>query len=337
MSIKIKRILAVLLAVTLLLPLFGCGAEDEGQKKDYNIAFITDTRGKDDPINAQIIEAVEESFDDYHYDFDINTPKSLDEYENIVNGVLASKTYDLVLSNSNAAATALIAQRPEYPADKFGLIGYTDKTNSSMSVTFRVQDGAFLAGVLSGLYTKTDRIGYVGAFKNRNLDYYYGFLAGVKAVNRKAKVIETFTGSYIDTTTAGKKSEVLVKKKTDVIFCVCGAGANGVNSVAKARKIKIIDSDLFTSRDADVRLATVVKDYKNVTTTICEALLFESFREKPYSMGLGESAVDLQLNKSIITEDSKLAKLIEKHRKKIITKDIKIPKNKKTYKAFKYK
>lgn len=332
-----KKIISIILASVLLLSLFGCGGKDNREKKSYSIAFVTDTRGEKDPINAQIIEGVKESFDDYKYDFDVKTPKSISEYENIVSGVLSSKTYDLVLANSNAAATAMIAQRNEYPADRFGFIGYTDKTNSSMSVTFRVQDGAFLAGVLSGLYTKTDRIGYVGAFKNRNTDYYYGFLAGVKAVNKKAQVLPVFTNSYIDTKTAGKNTEKLVAKKADVMFCVCGAGANGVNSVCSKRKIKLIDSDLFTSSDSDARLATVYKDYKNVTTAICESLIFESFRERPYSMGLSETAVDLELNSSNIPKDSKLAKLIEKHKKKIITKNIKIPKNKKTYKAFKYK
>ncbi|WP_290772627.1 BMP family protein [Anaerofustis sp.] len=336
-----KKIFSILIALFFVLTMFGCKSKDvdtntANTNKKYKIAYISDTYGQEDVKNKQVIEGVNESFNNYDFTFDINTPKKPEEYDAVINTMLTSTKYDLVLSNSSAVSSSLVSFHSQYDSSNIGLIGYADETNNGMSITFKAEEGAFLAGVLAAKQTKSNVVGYIGAYNDRNLDYEYGFRSGVKAVNKNIKVERAFTGSYMNSIEGAKKAEELHGKKVDVIFTVCGAGAIGVNNVAKEKNFKVIDSDLYNKSDNEVKLAEVYKDYKNATMSICDAVIYESFDKKVNNMGIADSVVDLKLSSNFFTESDEINTILEKVKKDIITKNVIIPKDNKSYEAFKY-
>ena len=149
---------------------------------------MTDTYGEEDSVNKQVIEGINESFENYEYSFDIMTPKTNSEYESIATSLLSASQYDLVISNSSAVCSALLSAQSQYSGSNLAFIGYKDETNNSMSITFKNEEGAFFSGIMAALNTKSNVVGYIGAYDDRDLDYEYGFLSGVKAVDTKIEV-----------------------------------------------------------------------------------------------------------------------------------------------------
>lgn len=337
-----KKVLSFLLACLFFLTLFGCKKGEEGvelkqDNKKYKIAYITDTLGEENKSNKEVIKGIEKSFENMDYSLEVEVPDSAEKYTTIANILLTSTTYDLVLSNSYSVSSSLISLHKDYPNSNLGFIGYEDGTKSGMSVTFKSEEGAFLAGALAAKYTKSNKIGYIGAYENKNTEYLYAFMSGVKAISDSKKVYTTYTNSYMNTTEGAKQANYLHKKGVDVIFTVCGAGAIGVNNVAKEKGFKVIDSDLYTESDLDVKLGEVYLNYENATITICESIIYESFKKTVNDLGITEEAVDLSLNNNFIEDDSDIKKTIDKLKEEISKGKIKVPVNNKSYKAFNYK
>ncbi len=337
-----KKIFSILLALFFALTLFGCGGNEKQSAvnskngKEYKIAYMTDTYGEEDSVNKQVIEGINESFENYEYSFDIMTPKTNSEYESIATSLLSASQYDLVISNSSAVCSALLSAQSQYSGSNLAFIGYKDETNNSMSITFKNEEGAFLAGIMAALNTKSNVVGYIGAYDDRDLYYEYGFLSGVKAVDSKIEVKKAYLNSYMSAEEGAKKAEELYNDKVDVIFTVCGAGAIGVDNVAKEKGFKVIDSDLYNKSDNDIKLAQINKDYKNATISICDAVIFESFSKTTNDLGVSDSVLDLKLNQNLFDQNSSEYTTLEKVKKDMVTKNLVIPTDEKSLEAFKY-
>lgn len=106
----------------------------------------------------------------------------------------------------------------EYPNIKFAhCSGY--KTADNMSTYFgKVYEARYLAGIVAGLKTKTNKIGYVAAFAIpeciRGIN---GFTQGVKSVNPDATVEVVWTNTWFDPTLEKQGALELLNKGCDVI------------------------------------------------------------------------------------------------------------------------
>ena len=340
MRFDMKKIFSILIAFFFLLTVVGCTSKADStapNNKKFKIAYISDTYGEEDVKNKEIIDGVNESFKNYDFSFDIKVPTSSENYGTVANGLLSSTKYDLVLANSPAVCSSLLAVHSDYPTSNLGFIGYGDETNNSMSITFKNEEGAFLSGYLAAKSTKTNVLGYIGAYENKNQDYEYGFMSGVKAANANVKVEKAFTNSYIDAQAGSKIAEELVSKKADVFFTVCGAGAIGVDNVIREKGLKVIDSDLYNKSDNEIKLGEIYKNYKNAAMSICDSVIFVSFNKNVNNLGVGDSVVNLKLNPNFYKDGDSVTLELEECKKDIATGALKVPKDNKSFETFKYK
>ena len=135
------------------------------------------------------------------------------------------------------------------------------------AMQFAEQESGFFAGMAAALETKTNKVAVVNgqAFPS-NVNYQYGFQAGVQFVNetegKKVELIETgshagtdvtganvggnYTGNFGDIEAGKKLGEALIAKGCDVIFVAAGDSGNGVFAAAKEAKtdVKIIGCDV---------------------------------------------------------------------------------------------
>lgn len=106
----------------------------------------------------------------------------------------------------------------EFPNVKFlHCSGY--KTTENMGNYFgRIEEPRFLSGLVAGMKTKTNKIGYVAAYEIpevvRGID---SFTLGVLAVNPKAKVHVRWTHTWYDPAKEKEAAKALLDEKCDVI------------------------------------------------------------------------------------------------------------------------
>lgn len=106
----------------------------------------------------------------------------------------------------------------QYPDVKFmHCSGY--KTEPNMSNYFgRIEETRYLSGIVAGMTTKTNKIGYVAAFSIpevvRGID---SFTLGVRSVNPKAEVQVTWTNTWYDPAKEKEAAKALLADGNDVI------------------------------------------------------------------------------------------------------------------------
>jgi len=111
----------------------------------------------------------------------------------------AQDGYDMIFATSFGYMDPMAEVAAEFPKVKFvHCSGY--KTSDNMSTYFgRIYQPAYLSGIVAGKMTKTNLIGYVGAFPIpevvRGMN---AFTLGVRSVNPKAQVRVVWTNTWYD-------------------------------------------------------------------------------------------------------------------------------------------
>ena len=120
------------------------------------------------------------------------------------------------------------------------------------SVSFKQNEGSFLAGYLAGRMTRTDKVGFVGGVSIPPVRAFEGgFTEGVRYANPRASVVVEYVSqpgdfSGFDNPAKGfELAQAQYRSGADIIFAVAGLTGNGVIEAARrAGKFAIgVDSD----------------------------------------------------------------------------------------------
>ena len=133
------------------------------------------------------------------------------------------------------------------------------------TMRFREEEGGFLVGVAAALETRTCKVAVVNGYpRPSNLDYQYGFNAGVNYANAhfgtKAESLAlpayagidesgkniggNYIGSYIDRAKGKEIGKALIDAGADILFVAAGDGGNGTFEAAlEADKVRLIGVD----------------------------------------------------------------------------------------------
>ncbi len=165
----------------------------------------------------------------------IETTDSKDYGKNIE--TFAEAGYKVIITVGFALGEATIEEAKKYPDIKF--IGVdqsqTDVLDNLSGIVFAEDQSGYLAGVLAGLMTKTNKVG--GVFATDTVPPVWrfgeGYRAGIKSVNDKAEINivyhndvgldKTFADPEWGKTTANS----MMDKGVDVIFSAGGKTGNG--------------------------------------------------------------------------------------------------------------
>jgi basic membrane lipoprotein Med (substrate-binding protein (PBP1-ABC) superfamily) len=101
---------------------------------------------------------------------------------------------------------------------------------NTMPIIFRLEDGAYLEGMLAAGLSKTGKIGCVGATKEAPLERIFAaFERGAKVINPKIQMIPpTYTGDWDDANKAKQQALALLNQGADVIMQDVDSAAKGV-------------------------------------------------------------------------------------------------------------
>ncbi|MCD6546172.1 MAG: BMP family ABC transporter substrate-binding protein, partial [Thermotogae bacterium] len=155
----------------------------------------------DGKITTTYIESVPEGMESY------NTIKSL-----------AKRGYNVIFTTSFGYMDATLMAAQEFPKIHFfHCSGY--KTAENMTAYFgRMYQPRFLSGIVAGMMTKSNIIGYVAAHPIpeviRGIN---AFALGVKLVNPRAKVKVVWTNTWYDPATEKEAALSLIDAGADVI------------------------------------------------------------------------------------------------------------------------
>ncbi|HEY4199273.1 MAG TPA: BMP family ABC transporter substrate-binding protein [Devosiaceae bacterium] len=243
----------------------------------------------------------------------------------------ASDFSPIVLPGFNWAS-ALAKISGEFPGTDFVIID-DDSVNSPnvKTITFKAEDGSYLAGVLAALKSTTGKVGFVGGMDIPLIhDFFCGYKQGVMATNPDAEVFENYIGTtpaaWNDPVAAGELTKADFDRGADIVYAAAGGSGLGVLQAAKdAGKLGIgVDSNQNYLQPGSV-LTSVLK---RVDVAVYDAFKnADKFQGGHEVLGLAEDGVGLAMddnNKPLITDA--MTKAIDDAKAKIVAGDIKVHK-----------
>ena len=321
-----KKITAMMLALSLSFALASCGNEKapgesgseaapgesvsegekapEGEGTGMKIAIVTSPSGVDDgSFNQDVYEGIQK-FVSENPDATVATVQETDiaNSVNAVSEIVAD--YDVIVTPGfQFGPVGAIAQ--DNPEKKFILVDefaadsegkQIDGITNMYSMKFAEQESGFLAGLAAALETKTGKVAVVnGIAYPSNVNYQYGFEAGVNYANKKYEKnveiveIESYAGTDVTGANVGGNyvgdfnqpetgkviGAALIEKGCDVIFVAAGNSGNGVFAAAKETDNAMVigcDVDQYADGAGNGRNIVLTSALKNMSVNVYRQL-----------------------------------------------------------------
>lgn len=278
-----KRIISLLLVAMLVMAMFaGCSkpaeeptveptteATEEGTEEapaeepmvEMVMGMITDTGGLgDQSFNDSGWLGLGRLESEYGVDRKVLESESADDYGSNLTS-FAEAEVDLVYGVGFLFNESMAAAAAQFPNQNFAIIDSVVEADNVASIVFAEHEGSFLVGVIAGMATETNKVGFIGGMKFPLIEKFeYGFKAGVMASNPEAVVITNYADSFEDAAKGKEIATVQNQQGADVIFHAAGGVGIGLIQAAEEQEFWAIGVDQDQSHISKDRvLASMIK------------------------------------------------------------------------------
>lgn len=184
--------------------------------------------------------------------------------------------------------------------------GYLSNGKNFTNYFGRIYQTRYLSGIVAGLKTKTNKIGYVSAMGTDNSECTGGvdaFAIGVESVNKAAKVKVAVTNSWYAPDDEKKASDALIAAGCDVLAQHCDTTApqeasqdNGTWSIG-------YNSDM-SKETPKATLTSVIWNWSAYYTSYISSIINASYDGKNYYGGMKENLVSITELSSLCESDT---------------------------------
>ncbi|MFC0559546.1 BMP family lipoprotein [Halalkalibacter alkalisediminis] len=205
--------------------------------------------------------------------------------------------YDLIIGLGYTMKDDFEAIALEFPEQVFLYIDETVDLPNVTSITFNEYEGSYLVGIIAGMKTETDSIGFLGGMDAPVINRFKeGFISGVTAVNANARINAEYAGSFGDPEIGRQMVSTMVDEmNVDVVFPAAGYTGLGALEEAVAKGIFAIGVD--TDQYYLAEKAVITSMLKNVDvaiyTVIKELVETGGIAKKHIQLGIVENGVGL--------------------------------------------
>ncbi|SER52330.1 BMP family protein [Psychrobacillus sp. OK032] len=312
------------------------------ESKDFSIAMITDVGGVDDKsFNQSAWEGIQAwgaehglEKGDGGYDY-LQSAGDADYVTNLNN--LVRRDFDLVYGIGFLLVEPIGTIADQKPDNKFIIVdGVVEKPNV-VSVMFKEQEVAYLAGVAAALMSESKQVGFVGGMEIPVIERFEaGFVEGVKAVDPSIKVDVQYTGKFDDAALGKTTANRMYSSGVDIIAHAAGGTGNGVFAEAKERKTKDananvwvigVDSDQYEEGavgDSNVTLTSMLKNVGTAVQNVSNDAMAGNFPGgTTVTYGLAEEGVGLADSRGAIPQE--VLDQIQEYTDKVASGEITVP------------
>lgn len=219
---------------------------------------------------------------------------------------LVAEGADMIILSSYGYSEEAVDKVKEYPEVPFyGNSSEYHDTNLT-SYFIRLYQARYLAGVLAGMQTECDAIGYVAAMPNNEVNRgISAFTLGVQSVNPEARVVVAWTGSWSDEAKEKEMARALIEKeKVDVL--TYHQNLPYVVEVAEEYGIYSIGYHEAEQSFSDKYLTAVVCNWDMVYQELIRAYIKGKENDvRNYWLGMEANAVELSEYSSEVSEEAK--------------------------------
>ena len=344
-----KKIIALILALVMALSLVACGgagssgstagnsqssaggneagSEGGAALTSIKVGMVTDVGGVNDKsFNQTSWEGLQAlAAENSNVEVSYLESKTDADYQSNIETFM-DEGYDLIICVGYMLADATREAAEANPDQKFAIID--DSTIDLPNVAclmFSQAEASYLVGIVAGMMTESNTVGYVQGMISDSMNQFgCGFIAGVKAANPDATVLQYNANSFGDPAAGGTAAKNMITNGADVIFHAAGGTGNGVIETCSSEGIYAIGVDTDQSSLApETVITSAMKRVDIASQDISLAVLNGTFTPGVHLYSLENGGVDLAPTRDLLPEDVIAA--VEDAKAKIIAGEVTVP------------
>lgn len=294
------KLCTVLLLMALLLS--GCGGSSgdtaaSASGDAFKAAIVTDTAGLgDQSFNDSANRGLEQAKSELGIATQVYETAQPSDYEPSL-AQAPGQGSDITFAIGFLMTDALTNVAQQNANTNYGIVDSVVEADNVASLLFKEEEGSFLVGVVAGLMTKSNKVGFIGGLEVPLIKKFeVGYRAGVKSVNPNADVLVTYAGSFND---PGKGKEVALSQYADgadVIYHASGGTGLGLFQAAQEKGAGFwaigVDSDQYNLAPQNI-LTSMVKRVDIAVFETIKAAKANAFKAGATVFGLKENGVGL--------------------------------------------
>ncbi len=239
---------AAFAVVAAALVLCGCAWHHRGPKPgQLTLGMVTDVGGLGD-----------HSFNDSAYRGLLTSQAQLGAYIQVLQSrsaadyqpnlsALSNLRFDMIYAIGFLMSNDLNQVAEANPTQQYAIIDAVVDQPNVVSITFKEEDGSFLAGALAAMMSTTHHIAFLGGQDIPLLEKFEaGFVAGAREVSPTTRVDVKYVGSFDDVAAGKELTDLLFDQGADIVYSAAGKATLGSIDSVKSRNgdyVIGVDSD----------------------------------------------------------------------------------------------
>jgi basic membrane protein A and related proteins len=230
----------------------------------------------------------------------------------------ATKGFNLVMLHCGTFSDPGLKVAKDFPKTWFELTSASQALDNVISLNLAQQEGTFVAGVLAGLITKSNKLGAISSYNtlgfNRQLE---GFRLGAKFANPKTELYVTYLNSAEDAAKAKEATLAQIDAGADVILAATDQAAQGVFRAGTERNTYVIAE--YADQNAmapKVILASILYSQARLISGLIKSVVSGEAKggvlEPGISVGVGNLAENKELMAKVPAEARECMALVFK-------------------------
>jgi basic membrane protein A len=209
---------------------------------------------------------------------------------------LANHHFNLIIAGGYDQADDLTEVAGRFPDSHFAIIDSVVDVPNVTSMTFKSEEGSFLAGALAAMQSKTKTIGFLGGIDVPIIRIFeVGYAAGAREVDPSVRVLVKYVGDFNDVASGNELSAIMFNQGADIVYAAAGkAGLGTIQQVRERPNAYAIGVDSDQDGLAPGKILTsVLKRIDRSVFLLCERTVRHEPLPHVFAVGLADGGVGL--------------------------------------------
>jgi basic membrane protein A and related proteins len=213
----------------------------------------------------------------------------------------AARGFNLIFAHGFEYTDAALSAGRQFPRSYFVVTSGGGSSANVASVTFKIEQAAYVLGVLAGTMSTTGVAGTVGGIELPAIKLTFkGFECGFRSVRPNGRVVTSFIGNFDDVGAAKEAALAEISQGADMLFHNADAAGLGVFQAARQQHVYAFGSNRDQNDVApSVVLASAVSLIPRAFLKIAREVKAGDFHPSMIEFGMADGMVRVVFNERL--------------------------------------
>ncbi len=300
----LTRSCAFLLCAAIFLSAIGCSHNEASPSKDvFSVALLTPGPVSDAGWNAAAFDGLQLIKKTLGAETAMVQTTSPADFEDAMRD-FASRGFGVVFAHGFEYTDAALKVGKSFPKTFFVVTSGSESSENVASVTFKIEEAAYVEGILAGKMTKTGIVGCIGGIELPAIHLTFnGFKKGFLSARPDGRMLSSFTGSFDDVGAAKEAALAQISQGADLLFHNADAAGLGVFQAAQQRHIYAFGANRNQNDIVpDTVLASAVTNIPRAFLDLATRVKARNFHPGMIELGMKDDEVSVVYNPALLTK-----------------------------------